>query len=71
MNRETVIPTGIRIGGSESDSVTVEPFVRALGSNRVRIVRALGSVLRFRFVLLIPKVVASTENQKGSRQVKI
>ena len=27
MNRETVIPTGTRIGGSESDSVTVEPFV--------------------------------------------
>jgi hypothetical protein len=60
MNRETVIPTGNRIGRGNrlGDCLAV----RALGSTEPRKVRALGSVLSDSFVLWVPKGVVGTGN---------
>jgi len=63
MNRETVIPTGNRIGGAESDLVTVEP-VRAFTPAWFLKVRAFTPVGSFRRVLSLPQRGVKCSEQK-------
>lgn len=66
MNREIVIPTGNRIGGAESDLVTVEP-VRAFTPVRFLKVRAFTPVWSHRRVLSLPRGgVKCSERKRNS-----